>query len=617
MGKIYEFSPDDAYRFSQEQMCRTKQRGDELQFYDCPYCHGAGHGDKNTFSINLRTGQFKCLRASCGASGNMITLSRDFDFSLGTEVDEYYRPKKKFRKFKKQKESIKPREPAVAYLESRGISREVCERYRITTPEGKDNILVFPFDDENGITCFIKYRKMDFDKEKDKNKEWCERDCKPILFGMKQCNPDNPILVITEGQIDSLSVATAGIENAVSVPTGAMGFTWVPYCYSWVSQFEEIIVFGDYEKEHITLLEDMARRFPCKIRHVQPKDYRGCKDANEILQKYGAESVRDAIKNAKYLQVDQIIPLSEVQSVNIYDLKKLRTGILELDRILYGGIPFGQVCLVGGKRGEGKSTLTSQFMTQALEQGFPVFIYSGELPNYLFKSWFDFQIAGRHHIVENINDFGTPNRFITNSNQELINNWYSDKAYIYDNRIVERDEKEDLIKCIEKAIQQYGVQVILIDNLMTAMYLDEQKGSDKYDQQGKFVRELTKLALNYNVLIFLVAHQRKNNGMYGDANDEISGSGDITNLAGTTLCYRKGTKSELEDRILSDEQRKLIIAKNRLFGKVDLDGIVLNYDEKSKRIYTDSDSLDYEFGWNKTEDGFRSVSEEEMDNIPY
>ena len=53
------------------------------------------------------------------------------------------------------------------------------------------------------------------------------------------------------------------------------------------------------------------------------------------------------------------------------------------------------------------------------------------------------------------------NRFITNANQELINAWYQEKAFIYDNRIVENDEKEDLLKSIERSIQQYGVRVIL------------------------------------------------------------------------------------------------------------------------------------------------------------
>ena len=85
-----------------------------------------------------------------------------------------------------------------------------------------------------------------------------------------------------------------------------------------------------------------------------------------------------------------------------------------------------------------------------------------------------------------------------------------EQAYIYDNRIIENDEREDLLNSIERAIQQYGIKVVLIDNLMTAMYIDEQKGSDKYDQQGIFVRNLTKLAIKYDCLILLVAHQRKN-----------------------------------------------------------------------------------------------------------
>lgn len=609
---IYQFNSDDAFIFVREQGIKTKIKGEELHLYDCPYCHGAGRGDKYTFSINLHTGQFKCLRASCGVTGNMITLSRDFDFSLGNEVDEYYRPRRQFRKFKKNAKPIIPKAPAIAYLESRGISEDVAKKYEITTQTKNDNILVFPFYDEKEILQFIKYRKTDFDKTKDSNKEWCEKGCKPILFGMKQCDLNNSTLIITEGQIDSLSVATAGVDNAVSVPTGANGFTWVPYCYDWVSKFETIIVFGDYEKEHMTLLDDMARRFPCMIKHVRAEDYKDCKDANEILQKHGAAAVRFAIENAVPVPVNRVLPLANVENVNIYELPKLKTGIKELDRTLYGGLPFGMVCIIAGKRGDGKSTFGSQIVAYALEQGYKTFSYSGELPNYLYKSWFDFQVAGRHHIIENHTDFGTVNRFITRPNQELINAWYMEQAYIYDNRIIENDEHEDLLKSIEKAIQQYGIKVILIDNLMTAMYIDEQKGSDKYDQQGQFVRNLTKLAIKYDCLILLVAHQRKNS-FTTDANDEISGSGDITNLAGITLSYNRGTKDEIEKGIICEQQRKLIIAKNRLFGKINLRGIVLDYDERSKRIYGRKDDLDYQFGWD-TYDGFYDAKQE---TIPF
>ena len=608
---MYEFKEQDAYDFARHIRARVIPMGDELRFKQyCPYCNGGNKRDKDTFSISLKTGQFKCLRQSCGVTGNMIQLSRDFDFSLGTETDEYYRPKKQYRKLKTPDKPIVPKEPAVKYLESRGIFEEVAHRYEITTQNNHDNVLVFPFYDERKVLQFVKYRKTDFNPEKDKNKEWCEKDCKPILFGMKQCNDKFDRLIMTEGQLDSLSVATAGLENSTSVPNGAKGFTWVPYCFNWVSKFDEIVVFGDFERGHMSLLEDIQRRFPNKIKHVREQDYKGCKDVNELLQKYGAEAVRDAVENAVLVPVKRVLPLADVQTVNIYELPKLKTGISDLDRLLYGGLPFGMVCLVAGKRGDGKSTLASEILGNAVEQGYATFSYSGELPNYLYKSWFDFQIAGRNHIIENKTEFGTVNRFISNSNQELINAWYRDKAYIYDSRIIEGDEREDLLKSITRSIMQYGVKVVLIDNLMTAMYIDEKQGSDKYDQQGRFVRELTKIALRYDVLILLVAHRRKN-AFTQDANDEVSGSGDITNLAGITLSYDRGSKDEIEKGYLDETQRKLIIAKNRLFGKVNLSGIVLSYDEKSKRIYGPKDDVNREFSWNKA-DGFMSVGDMEI-----
>ena len=595
-ARLYEFRADDAFAFARHVGIEAKPHNGELFFKTCPYCKPRPtKGNTQTFSINLQTGQFKCLRASCGVSGNMITLSRDFDFSLGNEADEYYRPRRQYRKLKTPKEPIRPKEAAVRYLESRGIPAEIAHRYEITTQTDHDNVLVFPFYDDQGNLQFVKYRKTDYDREKDKNKEWCEKDCRPILFGMKQCSEDHDRLVITEGQLDSLSVAAAGIENAVSVPNGAKGMTWVPYCYDWVSSFSEIVVFGDCEKGHITLLEDVQRRFPGRIKHVREEDYQGCKDANELLQKHGSGAVRRAVENAVLVPIQRVLSLADVEAVSIYQLPKLKSGITELDRMLYGGLPFGMVCLISGKRGDGKSTLASQIMGNAVDQGYVTFAYSGELPNYLYKNWFDFQIAGRNHITEN-KTFGTPDRFLTRKNQELINAWYRDKAYIYDSRIIESDEKEDLLRTIRKAIMQYGVKVVLVDNLMTAMYIDERPGTDKYDWQGRFVRELAAIAVQFDVLILLVAHRRKN-AFGGDANDEVSGSGDITNLAGITLGYDRGTKDEVEKGLILEEQRKLIVAKNRLFGKINTTGFILSYDEKSKRIYGKRDDVNRQFGW--------------------
>ena len=564
----------------------------------------ATRGNVNTFSINLKTGQHKCLRASCGVSGNMITLARDFDFSLGTEIDEYYAPKKKYRELPQPKEPVIPKPEALQYLESRGISEEVAKRYEITVQTKNPNILVFPFYDEVGKLKFVKYRKTDFDKTKDANKEWCESKTKPILFGMKQCDTSFKRLVIVEGQMDCLAVATAGINNVVSVPTGAKGFTWVPYCWNWLCKWEEIIVFGDYEKGSISLLDELSKRLKTKIKHVREEDYLDCKDANEILLKYGKEQVVKCVENAIPIPVENVIDLADVKDVDPYSLEKIPTRIQEVDKLLCGGLIFGCVNLITGKSGKGKSTLASQILGNAIDCGYNVFAYSGELPNFLFKSAIDFQSAGPQNVIEE-NRGEYVRRYVRKSAKEEIEEWYRGKCMLYDRTMV-NDEDTDLLKTIEQMIISQNVRVILIDNLMTMISQTNVKGS-KLDSQSNISHKLEDMARFYNVCIILVAHKRKDSGIDDeDMDDSIRGDSDIVNSAGVIIHYNVN-----KDEVDMDEFPRIIaVTKNRVFGRTNYNGWKVKFDEKSKRIYGNNDDPDYLLGWNKS-DGFVQTEYEE------
>ena len=68
---------------------------------------------------------------------------------------------------------------------------------------------------------------------------------------------------------------------------------------------------------------------------------------------------------------------------------------------------------------------------------------------------------------------------------------------------------------------------------------------------------------------------------------------------------------EIENGYISGDQRKLVTAKNRLFGKIDLKGIILDYDEKSKRIFGPNDDVNRQLGWDRS-DGFSSVGDMEI-----
>lgn len=565
----YEMNREDVFGLAAATGAETKQKGDELFWKWCPYCHGGEHQDKDTFSVNLETGTFKCFRVGCGKQGHFVELARDFRYPL-----DFGNGKRQLEYKQLPQRPITVRDGAVAYMAKRGISREVVERYKITTQKDNSKILAFPFYDADGILQFVKYRNTAYQKGRDKNKEWCERDTKPILFGMWQCK-DFGELVITEGQIDSLTLAECGIANAVSVPTGAKGFTWVTHCWDWLMKFESVVVFGDYENGTVTLVSELSKRLP-KLKVVQEQYYLGEKDANAILQKYGKQAVVEAVNSAEIQPIKRIKQLADVKKIDTSTLPRVRTNISEIDRII-GGIFFGQVALLTGKRGEGKSTFMSQIVAEALEQGHKVLAYSGELTDYQFRNWLDMQLAGGHNIKTSQNQFGDDVYTLPSETADRIAEWYRNSAYIYDNNAIDNeDEFEGILDTVERGIQRYGINFVCIDNLMTALDVDIK--DDLYRSQSKFVQRLKKIATKYDVAVLLVAHPKKTQGDF--SNDDVSGSGDITNRVDVVMSYSRPKDDDV------DHDGELIITKNRLTGILvwPKDPIRLSYSKKSRRI---------------------------------
>jgi len=591
-SEYYQPSKEDILRFASFTGIRHKVKRDEVTFEYCPYCK-SNSKDKETFSINLNTGKFHCFRASCGVSGNMITLSKDFNFQLSEDVDRYINRNyfdDRFRKFKS--DHIESKDPAIRYLKNRGISESTCRKYEITTKADDDNVLVFPFKDQDGEMRFIKYRNMTFKKGDPGSKEWCEKDCMPILFGIAQCNTNNKTLIITEGQIDSLSVAEVGFDNAVSVPTGAKGTTWIPHCYDWMlKNFNEIVIFGDYENNMITLSDMIGNRFKrsMNVRVVRKEDYQGCKDANELLNTKGKQAVADAINNAQAMLNSRVKDMADVEYVDLSKKPKVKTLYSKLDDLLKGGMMMGQVVLVTGKRGNGKSTFASQLVCSALSQNYNSFMYSGELPDYWVKSWIDGQIYG--------------NQNLTNSQIKECEDWYRGRLFIYSNEIIDNDETDDLLEALTDTIIKKDIKFAVLDNLMTA--IDAGTNEALYRKQSEFVGKLAKIAKAYEMVIVLVAHPRKSKAEFD--NDDVSGSADITNRVDVVMSYDK-------DNQRGDDIRMLKVTKNRISGK--LDSYTMYYSDMSKRI-SDIEGI---FGWDYLphNDQITKANKSELpDEIPF
>lgn len=549
----------------------TRVHGDELVFEYCPYCKEQTR-KKDKFAINLEKGVFNCFRASCGKHGNMIDLADFFDFSLNEDVDRYLKRGDWANRYKPLagKELIEVKDEAVKYLTGRGISESIVKKYEVTVDDR--GILVFPFRDPKGNVWFKKFRNMHFDKEKDSNKEWCTADTKPILFGMNHCE-DFTRLVITEGQCDSLACATSGVKNAVSVPMGAYNKNWIPHCYNWVQNFEEIVVFGDCEHGHITLVDMIQNYFDNKnVKVVREEDYKGCKDANDILRLHGKRAVVDAVENAEPILNKAVIDFSSVKAVDFNKVPKIKSGFPKLDGLIGGGFMVGQTILLSGERGKGKSTVASQFIIEALSQGNNCFVYSGELSNDQVKSWMNSQLYGTSPLDE--------------KQERQCDRFYVGRLFGFNDITLNGRE---LLPIIKDTVIKKNIKMILVDNLMSA--LTDDNNENLYRRQSEFVGELVRMSKAMDLVVILIAHPRKGNGVF--RNDEVSGSGDITNRVDIVMSYDVDPdREEIEDL------RLLRITKNRFVGK--LGSFELWYEEKSKRIsqYKDDfnrDYLDYTF----------------------
>lgn len=277
--------------------------------------------------------------------------------------------------------------------------------------------------------------------------------------------------------------------------------------------------------------------------------------------------------------------LSDVEKVDLLSLPHISTGIKSLDRLIEGLFE-SQLIVVTGKRGQGKSTFASWLLSNALNQGRNIFAYSGELPDYHFRNWLDLQIAGARNIKTEKNEWGDSVYSLNDDAANKLTEYYSGRAYIYDNSAVTQGRLQDvLLGSIRYAAQELKCQVVLVDNIMTAV---DTLDNDAYAVQSGFVKSLKALCAELHITIILIAHPRKTEQGKALVNDDVSGTADITNLADIVLTYSRLDEKESEN---GKYHSAIAVTKNRLTGKLTMRNkpIKVTYSEMTKRIISDDD----------------------------
>ena len=277
--------------------------------------------------------------------------------------------------------------------------------------------------------------------------------------------------------------------------------------------------------------------------------------------------------------------LSDVEKVDLLSLPHISTGVKSLDRLIEGLFE-SQLIVVTGKRGQGKSTFASWLLSNALNQGRNIFAYSGELPDYHFRNWLDLQIAGARNIKTDKNEWGDSVYSLNDDAAKKLTDYYAGRAYIYDNSAVTQGRLQDvLLGSIRYAAEQLKCQVVLVDNIMTAV---DMLDNDAYAVQSGFVKSLKALCAELHITIILIAHPRKTEQGKALMNDDVSGTADITNIADIVLTYSRLDEKESEN---GKYHSAIAVTKNRLTGKLTMRNkpIKVTYSEMTKRIISDDD----------------------------
>lgn len=536
---------------------KHKRRGEEL-IINCPFC-----GDREwKCGINSINGAFNCLHLNnCGAKGSFW----DFQKRLGDEPEKT-NSNRVFYKSKK-KEFVVPKQntpqmgdnqvPVYKYLKGRGFDDETIKYFHIGAQE---NTVKFPFFKNNKLVN-IKYRDIT-----DKKKMWQEKDAEPVLFNRD--NIEDNILIICEGEYDCMALHQYGIE-AVSVPNGATGLTWIEQEWDYLETFKHIKICFDNDpagQEGAAALASRLGLWKCSLITLP------LKDANECLKKgITKEKVKQCIDNSIDLTPETIVePLYFTAKIqNLFKLGKKLFGMPtpweELDNILKGW-RMGELTVWSGRNGSGKSTILNQVILDIASKGFKSCIYSGEMPPERYLRWAVIQ----HKQSDDL----TPEEIDSSLT------WMSGNIYILN--MSEMITPDKLLADFEYALRRYNCSHFIVDSLMK-INLNE---NDEYNQQKQFVTRLYDFAMRLNAHVHLVAHPRKTLTDKDEPGKvDIKGTSHITDLASNVIILNRSSEEEkekLRSKGKSCSDMQLYVKKNREFG---VEGrIHMYFNERTRRF---------------------------------
>lgn len=249
-------------------------------------------------------------------------------------------------------------EGTIKELPARNIDKETCKKYDYQISLDNTKHLANYRHRTSGKTIAQKTRT------KDKQFRWTGNSKEIMLFGQHLFSGGGPRLVITEGEIDTLSISKVFKNKypVVSIPNGAANAVKdIKANYEWVNSFKEIVIAFDNDQAGQNVVEEVVNLFePTKAKVVRFND--GFKDANDYLMKGEEKLLINTIWNAEVLRPQGIHSAEDIGTFeDLWENDKpgIPYKFPKLNEMTMGIYP-GQVIGVTAGSGIGKTTFVKQ-----------------------------------------------------------------------------------------------------------------------------------------------------------------------------------------------------------------------------------------------------------------
>lgn len=452
-------------------------------------------------------------------------------------------------------------------IPSRGLSEETCAKWGYKLGKDKKGTWVH-------IASHIKDGQIVAQKIRYKDKSFTVLgDGKKMgLYGMHLWRDGGKRVVVTEGEIDALSVSQ--VQNnkwaVVSIPNGAQAARKsLQNNLEWLEQFEEVVLMFDNDDAGNAAVEDCVDLFTpgkCKIARLP------LKDANEMLMANRGAELINAIWDAKAYRPEAVLSMTDVREAAI---KVPTMGIPwcwpSLTDLTFG-INRKTSYYIGAGVGIGKTNWAKELQSWLVNvHNLKVGVFMLEEPLATTAKGIAGKFVGK---AFHRPDLGYTQEEITEAIDGL-----EDKVFFY-NHPVSGTEWDDIKKAIRYMVVSLGVTDIFLDNL--TVMVAHLPASEANDEVNRIAKEIKDLLQELDFTLYGFSHL---NAPAKGASHEEGGKVLESQFTGSRGLMRFGNYmlgiERNKDPELPPEERNLghiVLLKDRQYGRAGRFPVYYNQD---------------------------------------